>query len=52
MKKDELIREAYKICEKCVLMLEEAPQEMSNVMPILNVLTETKKLIAYLENES
>ena len=49
MNKEELIKEAYQILEKCVFMLENAPQAMSNVMPILNVLEETKKLIKYLE---
>ncbi len=49
MNKEELIKEAYQILEKCVFMLENAPQEMSNVMPILNVLAETSKLIKALE---
>ena len=51
MKKEELIKEAYQIRKKCFLMLENAPQEMSNVTPILNVLTATKQLIDYLEQE-
>jgi len=50
MKKEELIKEAYQIRKKCVFMLENAPQEMSNVMPILNVLKATNQLIDYLEH--
>jgi hypothetical protein len=49
MPKKVLIEEAYQIREKCVLMLENAPQEMSNVTLIQNVLTVTNQLINYLE---
>lgn len=49
--RQELVEQAKEVRRKCYFMLENAPQEMSNVSLILNLLAATNKLLEYLENE-
>jgi hypothetical protein len=50
MNKEKLIKESYQMHKKCVLMLENTPQAMSNVAPILTVLAAINQLIDYLDS--
>jgi hypothetical protein len=49
--KQEVMDKAKQIRANCYYMLDNAPQEMSNVTSILNVLNAVKCLIAQLEEE-
>jgi len=49
--KQEVMDKAKEIRANCYYMLDNAPQEMSNVSSILNVLTAVKYLISKLEEE-
>jgi hypothetical protein len=51
MKKEELRELAQQMRTRCYYALENAPQAMSNVCPILDVLTKVNKLIEHLERE-
>lgn len=50
MTKDEIISIAKQMKAKSFQMLEEAPQSMSNVQPILNVIISLNELIQHLNS--
>lgn len=47
----DLEKQAKKVRQQCYYMLENAPQEMSNVSLILKLLGDANRLINYLKNE-
>ena len=49
--KKEFVEQAKSVRQKCYWMLENAPQKMSNVSPILEILAAVNRLIASQENE-
>ncbi len=49
MERAELLKEAEAIKARCYYMLENAPQAMSNVSTILDVLRAVEKLIKHVE---
>ncbi len=50
-RKKDIERQAKILRSICFSILENIPQEMSNVSSVLEVLTATNKLITFLENE-